>query len=266
VRRFSVNQLTTPRWTFDRDVDFFAATGVPAIGVSLAKVEGYGVGPALRLLRESGLPVSCVTDTEPFTLGDEDSEQEMVERTRRNLELAAEMEADCLTLLPGSSTSLSWEEAATRSRPLMQSLLASADAANVRLCLQPTSRERYDLSFLHSLDEAMDFVAEIRSPRLGVVFSLSQVWTERRLYRNLRYRTELIALVVLNDSRVGENGTPEHVVLGDGNVPIRRICQALGEAGYRGWYDIRLDGVAIETEGYESVVRRSVARFLRLSS
>jgi sugar phosphate isomerase/epimerase len=53
-------------------------------------------------------------------------------------------------------------------------------------------------------------------------------------------------------------------MIGDGDIPLRRICSALADAGYDGWYDIELLGPAIEAEGYEAVVPRAVQRFREL--
>ena len=58
----------------------------------------------------------------------------------------------------------------------------------------------------------------------------------------------------------------ERVVMGDGDIPLRRICRALADAGYDGWWDIELLGSAIEAEGYESVVPRALKRFQDLWS
>jgi len=53
----------------------------------------------------------------------------------------------------------------------------------------------------------------------------------------------------------------DRVVMGDGDIPLGRICRALDAAGYDGWYDIELLGPRIESEGYESVVPRALAAF-----
>ena len=56
--------------------------------------------------------------------------------------------------------------------------------------------------------------------------------------------------------------TVEHyVVMGDGDIPLRRILPAIRDAGYDGYFDIELIGPAIEEEGYESVVPRANAAF-----
>ncbi len=262
--RFSVNQITTLNWPFERDVEILAAAGVDGLGVSIRKLEQYGVERGIRLVRDSGLAVSCLTSSGCFPLGDPNGEHVTVERTRRHLEIAGELGAKCLMVLPGNNPELSWEEAAAHARPLIEALLPAAERAGVRIALEPTSQLRMDLAFLHSFDEALDFADEIGSPWLTVVLELNNAWIERHLYRNIAARTARIGLVQVNDFKVGTLSASERVVIGDGDIPLRRICRALAAAGYDGWYDIELLGPAIESEGYESVVPRAVARFREL--
>src|SRR5205823_12605427 len=66
-----------------------------------------------------------------------------------------------------------------------------------------------DLAFLHSFDEALDFVDQIGSPWLGVVLELNNAWIERRLYANIRARTDRIALVQVSDFKRSEEHTSE---------------------------------------------------------
>ena len=96
---------------------------------------------------------------------------------------------------------------------------------------------------------------------MGVVLELNNAWIERGLYANIARRTDRIALVQVSDFKVGTLAASERVVIGDGDIPLRRICHALAAAGYAGWYDIELIGPAIEAEGYDSVVPRAIARF-----
>jgi sugar phosphate isomerase/epimerase len=264
VRRFSLSQITTLGWPFERDVEAFAAAGAVGIGIAIRKLEAYGVAEAARRLRAAGLAVSCLTSSGPIPLGDEGGEQAALARTRRHIEVAAELGAACLFLLPGPAGARSWEEAAARCRPLVESLLPVAEQARVRLALEPTSQLRMDLAFLHTFDEALDFVDTIGSRWLGVVLEVNNAWIERRLYHNIADRTDRIAIVQVNDFKIGTLRASERVVMGDGDIPLRRIVRALEDAGYAGWYDIELLGPAIEAEGYESVVPRAVARFREL--
>ena len=251
-------------WPFERDVELLATAGAPAIGVSIRKLEAYGVERAARRLREARLAVSCLTSSGPFPLGDEGGEQAALAVTRRHLAAAAELGADCLMLLPGGAPALSWEEATGRVLPLLEALLPAAEACRVRLALEPTSQLRMDLAFVHSFDEALDVVDAIGSPWLGVVLELNNAWIERRLYDNIRTRTDRIGVVQVSDFKIGTTTASERVVMGDGDIPLGRILGALAAAGYDRWYDIELLGPAIEAEGYAVVVPRAITRFQAL--
>jgi len=258
VPPFSLSQITTRGWPFERDVDAFAAAGVSAIGVSIEKLEQYGVARAAARLRDAGLAVSCLTSSGGFPLGDRVRGQEVVERTRRHIDAAGELEADCLLVLPGKDPVLSWEEAADRARPLLEALLPHAERACVRLALEPTSQLRMDLAFVHSFGEALDLVGEFASPWLGVVLELNNAWIERGLYDNIRQRTGRIALVQVSDFKVGTVASSQRLVPGDGDIPIARILGTVLDAGYRGVFDLELIGDAINAEGYDAAVPRAV--------
>jgi sugar phosphate isomerase/epimerase len=256
-----MSQITTLGWPFERDVEAFRAAGVTSVGVAIRKLEDFGVERGRRLLADAGLAVSCLTSSGGFPLGDPDGEQAAFARTRTHLTAAAALGADCLMVLPGAGGQLSWEEAAARSRSLLEALLPDAERAGVRLAVEPTSQLRMDLAFLHSFDEALDFVDTIDSPWLGVVLELNNAWIEPRLYANIRERTARIALVQVSDFKIGTLRASERVVMGDGDIPLGRILRALDDAGYARWYDIELLGPAIEAEGYAAVVPRALARF-----
>lgn len=262
--RFSVSQITTLQWPFERDVEAVAASGAAGIGIAIRKLEVVGLNRAVALLREHGLAVSCLTSSGLFPLGDDAGEREALARTRRHLEAAAALGADCLMVLPGANPKLSWEEAAARSRPLLEALLPAAERLDVRLAIEPTSQLRMDLAFLHSFDEALDFADAIDSPWLTVTLELNNAWIERGLYDNIRDRCRRIGVVQISDFRVGTLSASERVVIGDGDIPLRRLCSALAAARYDRWYDIELLGPAIEAEGYDAVVPRAVARFREL--
>jgi sugar phosphate isomerase/epimerase len=264
VPRCSVSQITTLHWPFERDVAAIAAAGADGIGIAVRKLEAVGVARAATLVREAGLAVSCLTSSGPFPLGDAAAERAALARTRGHLEAAATLAAGCLMVLPGANPALSWEEAAARARPLFEALLPDAERLGVRLAIEPTSQLRMDLAFLHAFDEALDFADAIDSPWLGVTLELNNAWVERRLYDNIRRRRARIGVVQISDFRVGTLTASERVVIGDGDIPLRRLCAALAAGGYDGWYDIELLGPAIEAEGYAAVVPRAVARFREL--
>jgi sugar phosphate isomerase/epimerase len=264
VPRFSLNQVTTRAWSLERDLDAYAAAGVPAIGVSVHKLETAGLARGVRLVRERGLPVSCLTSSGPIPLADPAGAASALGRAREHLAAAAELGAACLMLLPGAAPALAWEEAAARARDVVEALRGDARRLGVRLALEPVSQLRMDLCFLHSFHDALDFADAIDAPEVGVVLELNNAWIERHLAANLRTRTPRIAVVQVSDFKVGTLRASERVMIGDGDIPLRRLLRTLAAAGYDGWYDVELLGPAIEAEGYAAVVPRALARFREL--
>ena len=264
VPRFSLNQVSTHGWSFERDLDAYAGAGVPAIGISLRKLEAAGLARGARLVRERGLPVSCLTSSGPIPLDDASAAARALERARRHLDVAAELGAACLMLLPGTAPGLPWDEAALRARAHVDALRDDARRLRVRLAIEPVSQLRMDLCFLHSFHDALDFVDALDAPEVGVVLELNNAWIERHLDANLRTRTARIAVVQVSDFKVGTLRASERVMIGDGDIPLRRLLHALAAAGYDGWYDIEVLGPAIEAAGYEAVIPQALTRFREL--
>jgi sugar phosphate isomerase/epimerase len=256
-----MSQITTLEWPFERDVAFLPGVGVRAVGLSVRKLDAIGLDRARALLGSAGLAVSCLTSSGAFPLDDPAGVDAALARTRGHLAAAAALGAEVLFVLPGHAPSLSWEEQADRSRPILRTLADEAARLGVRLAIEPVSQLRVDLGFLHTFHDALDFADEVDSPWLGVVLEVNNAWIERGLYRNIADRTARIAIVQVNDFKVGTMMASDRVVMGDGDIPLRRICRALEDAGYRGWWDIELLGPRIEAEGYESVVPRALAAF-----
>ena len=169
-----------------------------------------------------------------------------------------------ITGASGNDPTRCWEENAPSFRRILARLLPEAERHNVRLAIEPFSSLRMDMSFLHTLDETLDYVDEFDSPYLGVVFEVNNTWIERRLYRNIAERHRRFFIVQVNDFKIGTLCASQRVVMGDGDIPLRRILPAIRDAGYDGYFDIELIGPAIEEEGYESVVPRANAAFQAL--
>lgn len=261
IPRWSMSQITTLNQSFEQDIALYRRHGVKCVGVSLAKLNAVGTDAAERLLREAGMTVSCLTTAGPLDYSGTTIGRQRNEDAAGVIRLGARLGADCVMLMTGSDPTRSWEENAASLRPILEDLLKVAERESVRIAIEPTHALRVDTSFLHGFGDALDVVDGIDSPWLGVVMEVNNAWIEPRLYRNIVERTRRIFLVQVNDWKIGTLTTPQRVVMGDGDIPLKRILKSLADAGYAGWYDIELIGPAIEAEGYASVVPRSIRAF-----
>jgi len=261
--QISVSAVSSVQWTFDEDLAFWTQAGIDHVGLSLRKLEAAGIDAAVRRIADAGLRVSNIVELGWWDLRDDATWPRQQDRLLAAVD-AAGVVGGCLVLTTGPAYPMEWDDAVAALDGAITPIRNHARARGVPLTVEPTSQLRMDLAFVHSFADALDLADEVGSPWLGVVLELNNAWIERALYDNIRRRTDRIAIVQVSDFKVGTMAASDRVMIGDGDIPLRRICSALADAGYDGWYDIELLGPAIEAEGYEAVVPRAVQRFREL--
>lgn len=254
--RISVSAMCTPSLSLEADIAFWREAGITNVGVSLRKLEEAGLEAGAARLAGAGLRVTNLLGL-GFPLADRKRWPAHQARLCAAVEAARTMGAECLVLTTGRAAPLSWEEAAAA---LAEALAPVADACrhqSVPLALEHTNFLRTDVSFLHTLRDAVDVA---RTLEVGVVVEVNACWAERNLRDTIAAAVDRITLVQVSDHVVGTLQTPDRAVPGDGDIPLARIIGWLEEAGYRGVYDIEMMGPRIEAEGYASAIPRAVAR------
>lgn len=255
--RYSMDQVTSREWPFDKDIAYYQSLGIPAIAVNRRKLEAFGIERGLRLLRDSGMKVVCYLGTGYFTLSDASKWPKELETAKATLALAAEMQSESILLMTGTPAKLSYEEAESRFLSILEKLLPMAEEHKMPLVLEPVGSMYLRLGYIHTLQDGLDLTDKVNSPWLKLCFEMSDMWIERRLYENIATRVKRIGLVQICDVVPGMHDY-SRIALGDGVVPIERIIRAFQQAGYTGYYDIEMLGPEVEKMGYEETMRRSM--------
>jgi len=251
--RLSVSAICTLGWDLERDLAYWRSAGIGHVGVSVAKLRAAGWDRAVSRVAGAGLQVSNLIGPGPFTLWDRSAWDGQRRRLEEMLEAAAAMSAGCLVVTTGPSGSLEWEEAADRLEEAMAPVLAGGPP--VPVALEHTNSLRPDIGFLHTLRDAVELARRLG---IGVCMETNACWLERGLAGTVAEGVGVIRLVQLSDYVIGTTRTPDRAVPGDGDIPLGRIVSQLLGAGYSGPFDLELVGPAIEAEGYESAIARSV--------
>jgi sugar phosphate isomerase/epimerase len=255
--RVCLSGISTWNWSLDDELALVADLGVPAVGVSLRKLDASGWDSGIARVLASGARVANVIGVGPFALADPAEWAPQRDRVRRAVEAAAALDAGCVVLTTGPASQLAWEEAADALEAALAPVLVAAASAGVTLALEHTNSLRVDVGFVHTLRDAIDVAR-----RLGmrVCMEINACWAERGLGPTITAAcgAGLLALVQVSDFAVGTRCTPERLVPGDGDIPLRRILGQVLAAGYAGDFDLELIGPAIEAEGYRGAVERSV--------
>jgi sugar phosphate isomerase/epimerase len=122
--------------------------------------------------------------------------------------------------------------------------------------LEHTGSLRVDLSFIHTLRDAIDVA---RQWGVGVCVESTACWVERGVSETIRAGVDTIRLTQVSDFVIGTLEARSRAVPGDGDLPLRWFIGELLNAGYDGMFDLELLGPRIEAEGFPSAIERGVA-------
>jgi sugar phosphate isomerase/epimerase len=252
--RLSVSAISSSSWSLVEDMAFWQDTGIGSVGLALKKLETAGLPEAVDRVLEAGLTVTNILGL-GFDLTARSQWASHQDRLLAAIDAAIKLGAGCFVLTTGPAGSLSWEEAADAFEEAVGPIRDAAHDGGLPFAIEHTHSLRADVGFVHTLRDTL-FLAE----RLGidVLLECNACWTERALGSTIEAGIGRIRLVQVSDYRVGTHCTPDRLVPGDGDIPLRRIIGQLLAAGYSGVFDLELIGPRIEAEGYPSAIRRSL--------
>lgn len=259
MRRLSMNEFSTFRWTFDRDVLRYAEAGYSGIGLWRRKLADFGEEEGIALLLESGLEVSNVLWAGGFTGSGGVGFQESVDDALEAIRLAAAVSAGCLVIHPGGRNNHIQKQAWRLLEEALDKLLPLAEVLDVTLALEPmhpAAAEQW--TFITSMDVALETLKRFQTPRLGLVLDLYHFGRDDEAIDRAVANVEKLAVVHVADSRTVPLDDQERCPLGRGEIPLARTLKRLEEAGYQGYYDVELVGPEITPEHYQCVVEGSL--------
>ena len=241
--RLSVNSICSMHQSLDEDLALWADLGVDHVGLISPKFDAAGWDAGRQAVLDAGLRVSSMSC---YRGG-----------TARSLEFAPTVGTDVLYVPPGRADARPWEAQAEQFCEDMAPAAKRAGELGVRLSVEPTNPLRSDVSFVHTVRDAVDLA---RMAGISVVVDLYSAWYERDLDALVRDNIDLVALVQLCDYRLGTFDMPNRCAVGDGDIPVERLLGMVLDAGYEGAFDLEILGPAVEEEGYPAPIARSLER------
>lgn len=265
MAELSMNETTTFRWSLEEDVERYAAAGIPAIGVWRQKLSDCGTERALELLDQTGLKVSHLLWAGGFTGSDGRSYSESVEDAQEALRTARQLGTRTLVVYSGARGGHTYNHARRLVRSALGELLPLAEQFDVDLALEPMHPGcAKGWTFLVDLDETLEMLDAVGSPRVKIVLDTYHLGQEEGLAARIPEIISRVAIVQLGDARQPPAGEPNRCRLGEGSIPLREIIGALKAAGYDGYYDVELLGEEIESCDYEALLEHAKQAFAAL--
>ncbi len=265
MARLSMNEMTTYRWSFDKDVSEYRAAGIPAIGVWRQKISDFGEEKAIELLTEAGLPVSNLLWAGGFTGSDGHTFRESIAEAAETIRLAAALKAGCLIVYSGGRAGHTHNHARRLLTDGLKELAPLAEELRVTLAIEPMHAAcASECTFLTSLADVFPLLDAVGSPRLQLAFDVYHFGADRASLDLLPRFAGRIGIVHLGDGKTPIDQEQNRTRLGDGDIPLGEVVAALKATGYDGDFDVELIGQEIEATDYRDLLRHSKAAYDRL--
>jgi sugar phosphate isomerase/epimerase len=261
----SINETTTYHWTFEEDVQHYAAVGIDGIAVWRQKLSDFGEEKGAELLAESGLAVSALMWAGGFTGSDGRSYRESVQDAIEAIQLAAQLKASSVIVYSGARAGHTHNHARRLFRNALNELTDVACEHGVALAIEPMHAGcAADFTFLSGVDETLNLIQPLNCPQLKLAFDAYHLGHEPGIVSRLAEIVPWIAIVQLGDAKQVPCGEQNRCRLGDGCLPLREIVAALLDAGYRGFFDVELVGEDLEHLDYGELIADSQRFFASL--
>ena len=226
-------------------IEGYARHGVHAIGIVRAKLQEVGVREARRWLDAHDVKVTCycvgglLTDWDPVRF------QANLAETRRVIDEAAELGAECVVFVAGGLPEGSRDLPAARARCLegLAEVLPYSKQAGVTLALEPLHPMICAFrSCLSTLGQANDWIEELGAgPELGIVVDVYHVWWDPEMEREIeRAKGRIVSFHVCDWLMDTTDLRLDRGMMGDGVIDIRRIRRLVEATGYNGYREVEI--------------------------
>jgi sugar phosphate isomerase/epimerase len=252
MRRFSISQLTTSRWTFHQDVVRYLLHGFQSMGVWRQKIEDFDLLEITDYLHEMRMNVSSVHWAGGFTGGEGASHVDSIQDAIEAIELTSRLEGDCLIVHSGCQNGHISSHARRLFQQALQRLIPVAADYGVRLAVELMPCPSADnWTFMRGMECTLELINEFSEEQLGIVLDLYHVGLSGEVFEALPEFAHRIALVQLADRNQHGHCHQGRLMMGEGQVVFDKWLGSLIQNGYAGLYEIELHGAGVAATDYD---------------
>ncbi len=230
-------------------------------------MEPHGLAESAKLLRRSGLRVASLCRGGFFPSLTAAGRSAALDDNRRAIEEAHALGAPHIVLVCGAVPGVPLPEARKMIRHGIEAVLPSAEAAGVRLAIEPLHpMYANDRSAVNTLKQANDMVAEIRSPQLGVAVDVYHLWWDDTLEAEIARSGKTGSIMAFH---VCDWRTPtrdllnDRGLMGEGCIDIPQIRGWMEAAGFAGDIEVEIFSNEFWATDQHEFVRRIKDAYLK---
>jgi sugar phosphate isomerase/epimerase len=242
--RMCIHTITTRPWPLEDAVRHYAEVGVAGITVWRDALEGREPAAAGRMIRDAGLTAVSLCRGGFFPSADAAGRAKAVDENRRIIDEARRLEAPHIVLVCGAVPGIPLGESRKQIREGIEAILPDAEAAGVRLAVEPLHPMYADTrSAINTLRQANDLTEAIGSPMVGVAVDVYHLWWDPELETEIRRcaaMRRLFAFHICDWKSPTEDLLYDRGLMGEGCIPIREIRGWMEAAGFDGFNEVEI--------------------------
>jgi sugar phosphate isomerase/epimerase len=237
---FGISEFTTMPWSFEKDVERYAAQGVEAIELCEQKLDDRRYAEQAATIAAHGLAVSGVQPlVRTFFASRMQAHPAALEDRVARLKLSIERLARFAPGAPfitntGAHPKGDMAEAMAVTTRELKALAPFAADHGVRIALEPLNPTSVNVeSAIWTVAQALDVIEATGRDEIGLCLDYWNIWQNAGIEADIRRAGERIFTVQASDWRTPRSFA-DRIVPGDGTIPLGALLHATYDAGYRG--------------------------------
>lgn len=244
---FGVSEFTTWPWSFERDVERYAAYGIPAIEVCEFKLDRNDYAPQLETIPAARLTVSSVQTDVHSLFPDSLAPQPTAPEDRvRHIKTAIERiaphvpEQTPFVVITGAAPGGDTESVYEKALEAFGDLAEFVAKRRMRLAYEPLNPVLFNTdTALWGLDQALELVKRVGHEALGLCVDTWNIFQTPALHDVIGACGDRIFLVQVSDWHRPRSGA-DRISLGDGEIDNAAIIRTIRATGYSGCYVLEI--------------------------
>jgi sugar phosphate isomerase/epimerase len=248
--RLSINLATLrEQWNLREAVEACARHGITAVDPWRDQVAAIGLDASVRAIKDSGMKVSGYCRGGMFPAVDHAGRQAAIDDSKRAIDEASTLGADCLVLVVGGLPKGSRDIGAARRMVAdgIAALLPHARASNMPLAIEPL-HPMYagDRACVNTLAQALD-LCDLLGDGVGVAIDTYHVWWDPDLAVQIRragFANRILAYHISDWLIPTRDLLLDRGMMGDGVIDLPHLRSLVDTAGYRGYTEVEIFSAA----------------------
>ena len=248
------------QWSFAEDLVFYSKCGIERIGICRAKAGEFGIEKCREVLADEQVVPSSYGCATFFSDINGPSLAEQIGQTRRDIEDAATVGAECLVVHTGGPRRHLRKNRFCAAKKSIDQLLPIAEEYGVSLALEPLAVDPVcQTRFSHSLSDCVELIDSYQNEFLGLNLDLFHSGNSF-LELDPGWFSKNVRLIQLSDfCRQGQQWV--RCAMGKGELRLREFCNFVDSTRYDGVFEFETHGEWFDFVSYRETIASLAENF-----